>query len=83
MENALERLRDSYKATLAGKPFIDADEILSGSMFAGYSCDVQDRETKRTATFTGENTTAILDQIETSFGTRPSHLGSVIEWGGK
>jgi hypothetical protein len=28
IENALERLRDSYKATLTGKPFIDADEIL-------------------------------------------------------
>jgi hypothetical protein len=28
MENALERLRNSYKAMLAGKPLTDADEIL-------------------------------------------------------
>jgi hypothetical protein len=28
LENALERLRNSYKAMLAGKPLTDADEIL-------------------------------------------------------
>jgi hypothetical protein len=28
LENALERLRISYKAMLAGKPLTDADEIL-------------------------------------------------------
>lgn len=49
---------------------------VEGSMFTGYTVIFSEgAKDGRSVTFHGDTSTAILDQIEAAFGTRPAHFG--------
>lgn len=56
------------------------DAIIEGDMIRGYTASVIDRQAREEKHFSSASITGLLDQFESTYGSRPKFVSSRMYW---